>query len=74
VSDYASHGEWRETLLLAIGYLGLKQGYDEAATTVLTRLLDRSEREAGSHCALVGEALADMGRDGVTSFKTAGLI
>jgi formylglycine-generating enzyme required for sulfatase activity/energy-coupling factor transporter ATP-binding protein EcfA2 len=63
---HAGAAEWRETLLLALGYIGLRQEQDIIAAALLTALLDAAETEHGAHAELVAAALADMGSDGVS--------
>ena len=66
LADHAGDAHWRETLLLALGYIGLYQRLDIAATGLLDGLLDAPETEPGLHAELVAEALADIGDDGIT--------
>ncbi len=66
ITQHAHESEWRETILLALGYLGLKLRFDEATTDVLQSLLDQDAYEPGAHHEIVAAALSDMGEDGVT--------
>lgn len=69
VEALASHvgdDNWHEVTLLTIGYLGLIQQRDEAATSVLTELMGLAPGEPGEAVILAGEAVADVGEGGVT--------
>ena len=65
VRRYAAVSEWREVLLLAIGYVGLNQKQEIATTNLLERLLAVSNDD-GAVKAIAAEALADIGEDGVS--------
>lgn len=58
--------QWREVALLAIGYLGIVQQRDGAASDVLDELLRRAPGEPGEIEAFAGEAVADVWPGGVT--------
>lgn len=57
---------WREVTLLAVGYLGLTQQREEAASEVVLQLMDRPEGAPGVAVLLAGEAVRDVQPDGVT--------
>ncbi len=57
---------WHEVILLTIGYLGIVQKRDEAASAVITDLLAQSPGSPGEAIVLVGRAVADAGASGVT--------
>jgi len=57
---------WREVALLAVGYLGIVQQRDGAASKVLEELLRRAPGEPGEPEAFAGEAVADVWPGGVT--------
>jgi formylglycine-generating enzyme required for sulfatase activity len=57
---------WHEVSLLTIGYLGLVQQRDEAASAVLLDLLEQAPGAPGQAAVLAGEALADVWPGGVT--------
>ncbi len=60
-------GSWREASLLAIGYLGLVQQRDVAASAVVGHLLREATGEPGAAVVLCGEAVADAWPGGVTT-------
>jgi formylglycine-generating enzyme required for sulfatase activity len=66
LSRHVGDATWREVSLLAIGYVGLVQGYDEAASEVVERLLRDRPGEPGQAATLCGEAVADAWPGGVT--------
>ncbi|HYO16621.1 MAG TPA: SUMF1/EgtB/PvdO family nonheme iron enzyme [Thermoanaerobaculia bacterium] len=69
VEALASHvGDpaWIEVSLLTIGYLGIVQKRDEAASAVLSELLTRAPGPPGEAVVLAGWAVADAGASGVT--------
>src|SRR6185369_11789253 len=69
VETLAAHvGEpaWREVSLLTIGYLGIVQERDEAASAVVEGLLARRPGPPGEALVLAGRAVADAGASGVT--------
>ena len=65
VRRYAGESEWREVLLLAIGYMGLKQEQEIITTQLLKQLLQPSA-SIGTVEVIAAAALADIGEDGVT--------
>ncbi|MCP4661662.1 MAG: formylglycine-generating enzyme family protein, partial [bacterium] len=70
VDELAAHvGEdpWHEVTLLTIGYLGIVQQRDEAASEVVAELLRRAPGAAGEAVVLAGRAVADACPAGVTS-------
>ncbi|MBE2294417.1 MAG: SUMF1/EgtB/PvdO family nonheme iron enzyme [Phycisphaerales bacterium] len=71
IVDYlAAHVEeatWREISLLAVGYLGLVQRRDEAAGAVLEAVIERTSSKPGQAATFVGEALLDVGLNGVST-------
>jgi formylglycine-generating enzyme required for sulfatase activity len=69
VDALATHvGEpaWHEVSLLTIGYLGIVQKRDEAASAVLGELLAQAPDPPGEAVLLAGRAVADAGASGVT--------
>ncbi len=69
VDELAAHlgdDTWHEVSLLAIGYLGIVQQRDEAASAVLDTLMAQAPGEPGAAVILAGEAIADVGSSGVT--------
>jgi formylglycine-generating enzyme required for sulfatase activity len=69
VSALARHvgdATWREVSLLAIGYLGIVQQRDEAASEVVERLMREAPGQSGQAATLCGEAVADAWPGGVT--------
>jgi formylglycine-generating enzyme required for sulfatase activity len=57
---------WHEVSLLTIGYLGIVQERDEAASAVVEALLARRPGPPGEAFVLAGRAVADAGASGVT--------
>lgn len=57
---------WHEVMLLAIGYLGIVQQRDEAASEVLARLVAARPGPPGQAEIMAGEAVADTWPGGVT--------
>ncbi len=66
LAEHLADPAWREVILLTIGYLGIVQRRDEATSEVLERLLQVPD-PPGLAVVLAGEALADVGVDGVTT-------
>lgn len=66
VRPLVGQAEWREVLLLTIGYLGRVLRLARAASAVLEGLLDDPPGEPGQAVTLAGEAVADVGPEGVT--------
>lgn len=67
LSPLVGKPEWREVILLALGYLGVIQQRDEAASSVVEGLLEAKPGAAGEAEVLVGDAVADAWPGGVTS-------
>jgi formylglycine-generating enzyme required for sulfatase activity len=57
---------WYEVSLLTVGYMGIVQKRDEAASSVLTGLLDQAPGPPGLAVTLAGRAVVDVGAAGVT--------
>jgi|GEM_PF-527217 len=57
---------WHEVSLLTVGYLGIVQKREEAASSVLAGLLAQASEPAGEAVILAGQAVADVGAIGVT--------
>jgi formylglycine-generating enzyme required for sulfatase activity/energy-coupling factor transporter ATP-binding protein EcfA2 len=57
---------WHEVSLLTIGYLGIVQKRDEAASAVVRELIARAPGPPGEAVVLAGRAVADAGNAGVT--------
>ncbi|MFY9824685.1 MAG: SUMF1/EgtB/PvdO family nonheme iron enzyme [Thermoanaerobaculia bacterium] len=57
---------WYEVSLLTIGYLGIVQKRDEAASAVVQELIARAPEPPGEAVVLAGRAVADAGAAGVT--------
>jgi formylglycine-generating enzyme required for sulfatase activity/energy-coupling factor transporter ATP-binding protein EcfA2 len=69
VDALAAHiGEpaWYEVSLLTIGYLGIVQKRDEAASAVVQELIACAPNPTGEAVVLAGRAVADAGAAGVT--------
>jgi len=57
---------WHEVSLLTIGYLGIVQKRDEAASAVVQELIARAPGSPGEAVVIAGRAVADAGGAGVT--------
>lgn len=69
VDELAKHiGEatWHEVSLLTIGYLGIVQKRDEAASAVVEELITRNPGPLGESLVVAGKAVIDVGAAGVT--------
>jgi len=66
LSRHAGDAAWREVVLLTIGYLGIVQQWEEAASGVVGELLSRRSGEPGEAAVLMGEAVVDAMPGGVT--------
>jgi formylglycine-generating enzyme required for sulfatase activity len=58
--------EWREVILLTIGYLGIIQQREETASDVVQAILERKIESSGKSTAVIGHAVADAYPIGVT--------
>lgn len=66
--DHISDSSWREISLLTIGYLGIVQHRELAASSVVEGLLnDTSNKERGLRVLLAGDAVVDASSVGVTN-------
>jgi len=77
VKTLAAHvGEqpWREVSLLTVGYMGIVQARDQAASTVVSRLVTQAPGEPGEAVVLAGDAVVDAGESGVTPACRQGVI
>ncbi len=63
---HAGDPAWHEVSLLTIGYLGIVQKRDEAASAVVEQLIARASGSPGEAVVLAGRAVADTGTAGVT--------
>ncbi len=59
ILQHVAEPAWREVIVLAVGYLGVVQQRDQAASTVVEGLLTRAETTKGLSVAVAGEAVAD---------------
>jgi formylglycine-generating enzyme required for sulfatase activity len=66
LAEHVGEDTWHEVSLLTIGYLGIIQQRDEAASAVVEALLDSAPGKPGQAVVLVGEAVADGGEGLVT--------
>lgn len=66
LAGHVDEAPWHEVILLTIGYLGIGQRRDEAASAVVQSLLDQSPGTPGQAIVLAGRAVADAGSGGVT--------
>jgi len=67
LADHVGDAAWREVALLAIGYLGIVQQWEEVASGVVGELLDRQPGEPGEAAVLMGDAVVDASPGGVTT-------
>ena len=58
--------DWHEVIQLAIGYLGIVQGYEDAASQVVQQLLKQKPGTAGQVEILMGMSANDVGEHGLT--------
>jgi cellulose biosynthesis protein BcsQ len=65
LAEHVGDPAWREVILLTVGYLGIIQQRDEAASEVVKYLLQVAE-PPGLAAVLAGQALTDLGVGGVT--------
>lgn len=66
LAPHLGEAAWREVILLALGYLGVVQQWEQVAGEVLEELIRREPGFPGEAVVLAGRALADMGEGGVT--------
>ena len=66
LAEHVGQAPWHEVTLLTIGYLGVIQQRDEAASAVLEELIRRAPGPRGEAVVLAGHAVADAGAGGVT--------
>jgi formylglycine-generating enzyme required for sulfatase activity len=66
LSEHVGEPAWYEVSLLTIGYLGIVQKRDEAASAVVLELIARAPGPPGEAVVLAGRAVADAGAAGVT--------
>ncbi len=66
LSQYIADSEWREVVLLTVGYMGIIQQRDEAAGELVWELIRRSPGRPGQAVVLAGDAVLDAGAGGVT--------
>ena len=66
LAQHVGEAPWHEVTLLTIGYLGVIQQRDEAASAVLEELIRRAPGPRGEAVVLAGHAVADAGTGGVT--------
>ncbi len=67
LAQHVDEAPWHEVILLTVGYLGIGQKRDEAASAVVEALLDQAPGRPGQAVVLAGRAVADAGSAGVTS-------
>ncbi len=66
LAEHVGQATWHEVTLLSIGYLGVIQQRDEAASAVLEELIHRAPGPVGEAVVVAGQAVADAGASGVT--------
>jgi formylglycine-generating enzyme required for sulfatase activity len=66
LAEHIGEATWHEVSLLTIGYLGIGQKRDEAASAVVGKLIAKEPGPPGEAVVLAGRAVADAGAAGVT--------
>lgn len=66
ILDRVAEPAWREVILLSVGYLGIVQQRDQAASKVVEGMLAGAAQTQGLSVAVAGEAVADAA-SGVTA-------
>jgi len=66
IAAHVDEPAWRESSLLAIGHLGIVQGREEAAGSVIEALLDDRSTRRAALTVLAGDAVVDGGSASVT--------
>ncbi len=74
LAGHVDEAPWHEVILLTIGYLGIGQRRDEAASAVVQSLLDQAPGTPGQAAVLAGRAVADAGPGGVTPACRQGVV
>jgi formylglycine-generating enzyme required for sulfatase activity len=67
LAKHVGEATWHEVILLTIGYLGIVQKRDEAASATVVDLIVLEPGPPGEAVVLAGRAVADAGSVGVTS-------
>ena len=67
LAERAGDAAWHEVILLTIGYLGVVQNRDEAASAIVQEIVRHEPGLRGEALVLAGRAVADAGRFGVTA-------
>ncbi|MFZ1467212.1 MAG: SUMF1/EgtB/PvdO family nonheme iron enzyme, partial [Anaerolineae bacterium] len=67
LAAHVGDANWREVSRLTVGYLGIVQQREEAATAVLDTLLRQAPGQPGEAVILAGEAVTDAWPGGVTA-------
>ena len=66
LAPHVGDDSWHEVALLTIGYIGIIQQRDEAATEIILELIRKPRGEPGQASVLAGEAVTDAWPGGVT--------
>jgi formylglycine-generating enzyme required for sulfatase activity len=66
LTPHVGDDSWHEVALLTVGYIGIIQQRDEAATEILLELIKKPRGEPGQASVLAGEAVIDAWPGGVT--------
>lgn len=74
LADRVGDDNWYEVALLTIGYMGIVQQRDEAASAILLELIKRGPGESGEAVILAGEAVIDAWPGGVTTSCKAAIV
>ena len=67
LAEHVGESTWREVSLLTVGYLGIVQKRDQAASAVVESLIAGKPGPPGEAVVLAGRTVADAGTAGVTS-------
>jgi len=71
LAEHVGDPAWREVSLLTVGYLGIVQQHDQAASAVVEGLLSSVAGEPGEAQVLAGDAASDAWPGGVTAASKA---
>ena len=67
LAHHLADARWHELFLLTIGYLGVAQELEKVASAVLLKLIEMDVGVKGTAVSLAGEAILDVGSDGITN-------
>lgn len=67
LAPHVGEAPWHEVVLLSIGYLGIIDQWEQAASEVVESLLDRAPGAPGEAAVWMGQAVADAGLGAVNT-------